>query len=147
MSKHTKRQLNLLYKMRFIAIFLTSVWVLFLILYHVIESAVANMRLGRSTRWDAFGCTRRVAWRTGLIFLLLLIERFRLSFAWNVEPESYLEATETTFSLKDPPVSVVRKLLAKLNERKAAGLDNIPSRLLTVNAISVVNSTYCTYCT
>ena len=27
-------------------------------------------------------------------------------------------------------MSVVRKLLAKLNERKAAGLDNIPSRLL-----------------
>ena len=48
----------------------------------------------------------------------------------NVEPESYLEATKTTFSLKDPPVSVVRKLLAKLNERKAADLDNIPSRLL-----------------
>ena len=48
----------------------------------------------------------------------------------NVQPESYLEATKTTFSLKDPPVSVVRKLLAKINERKAAGLDNIPSRLL-----------------
>jgi len=43
-----------------------------------------------------------------------------------VEPESYLEATKTTFSLKDPPVSVIRKLLAKLNERNAAGLDNIP---------------------
>ena len=27
-------------------------------------------------------------------------------------------------------MSVVRKLLAKINERKAAGLDNIPSRLL-----------------
>ena len=48
----------------------------------------------------------------------------------NVQPEFYLEATKTTFSLKDPPVSVVRKLLAKINERKAAGLDNIPSRLL-----------------
>ena len=48
----------------------------------------------------------------------------------NVEPESYLEATKTTFSLKDPPVSVVRKLLAKLIERKAAGLDKISSRLL-----------------
>ena len=48
----------------------------------------------------------------------------------NVEPESYLEATKTTFSLIDPPVSVVRKLSAKLNERKAASLDNIPSRLL-----------------
>ena len=48
----------------------------------------------------------------------------------NVQSESYLEATKTTFSLKDPPVSVVRKLLAKINERKAAGLDNIPSRLL-----------------
>ena len=48
----------------------------------------------------------------------------------NVEPESYLEATKTTFSLKDPPVSVVRKLLAKLSKRKASSLDNIPSRLL-----------------
>ena len=48
----------------------------------------------------------------------------------NVEPNSYVEATITVFSLKDPPVSVVPKLLAKLNERKAAGLDTIPSRLL-----------------
>ena len=48
----------------------------------------------------------------------------------NVKPESYLETTKTTFSLKDSPVSVVRKLMAKLNERKAAGLDNILSRLL-----------------
>ena len=32
----------------------------------------------------------------------------------SVEAESYLEATKTTFSLEDPSVSVVRKLLAKL---------------------------------
>ena len=43
------------------------------------------------------------------------------------------EVRTTTFSLKDPPVSVVRKLLAKLNERKAAGLDNIPSGLLKMS--------------
>ena len=66
----------------------------------------------------------------------------------NVEPEFYLEATKTTFSLKDPLVSVVRKLLAKLhvNERKAAGLDNIPPRLLKMagNIIApVVFSYYC----
>ena len=48
----------------------------------------------------------------------------------NVEPESYLEPTETTLSLKAPTVNVARKLLLKLNERKAAGLDNIPSKLL-----------------
>ena len=50
----------------------------------------------------------------------------------NVEPEFYLAATKTTFSLKDPPVSVIHKLLAKLNERKTAGLDNISSRLFKV---------------
>ena len=58
----------------------------------------------------------------------------------NVEPESYLEATKTTFSLKDPPVSLVRKLLAKLNDRKAAGLDNIPSRLLKMAGNTIAPS-------
>ena len=48
----------------------------------------------------------------------------------NVEPKSYLEPTKTTLSLKTPTVDVVRKLLSKLNESKAAGLDNIPNKLL-----------------
>ena len=46
--------------------------------------------------------------------------------------ESYLEPTKTTFSLKAPTVDVVRKLLSKLNESKAAGLDNIPNKLLKI---------------
>ena len=52
----------------------------------------------------------------------------------NVETESYLEAIKTTFSLKDPSVNVVRKLLTKLNQRKAAGLNNIPTKLLKMAA-------------
>ena len=48
----------------------------------------------------------------------------------NVEPEFYLEPTKSIFSLKAPTVDVVRKLLSKLNESKAAGLDNIPNKLL-----------------
>lgn len=50
----------------------------------------------------------------------------------NVEPESYLDSTETTFSVKVPTVDVVRilVLLFKLNKKKAAGLDNIPTKLL-----------------
>ena len=58
----------------------------------------------------------------------------------NVEPESYLEATKTTFSLKDPSVNVIRKLLTKLKERKAVGLDNIPSRLLKMAGNIIVPS-------
>ena len=61
----------------------------------------------------------------------------------NVEPESYLEATKTTFSLKDPPVSVVCKLLAKLNERKAGLLKmagNIIAPSLTQIFIKSINT-------
>ena len=59
----------------------------------------------------------------------------------NVEPESCLEVFKTTFSLKDPPVSVVRKLLAKLNERKARLLkmagnnDNRPIAHSTIHKV------------
>ena len=61
----------------------------------------------------------------------------------NVEPESNLEATKTTFSLKDPPVSVVCKLLAKLNERKARLLKmagNIIAPSLTQIFIKSINT-------
>ena len=61
----------------------------------------------------------------------------------NVEPESYIEATKTTFSLKDPPVSVVCKLLAKLNERKARLLkmaSNIIAPPLTQIFIKSINT-------
>ena len=57
-----------------------------------------------------------------------------------MEPESYLESTETTFSLKAPSVNVVRQLLIKLNERKAADLDNIPSKLLKMAGNTVAPS-------
>ena len=43
--------------------------------------------------------------------------------ASDIEPETYLTPTETSFSLKAPSLNVVYKLLSKLNERKSAGLD------------------------
>ena len=49
--------------------------------------------------------------------------------AYDIEPETYLTPTETSFSLKAPSLNVVYKLLSKLNERKSAGLDNIPNKL------------------
>ena len=39
----------------------------------------------------------------------------------DVEPESYLKPTKTSFSLKAPTVDVVCNLLLKLKDRKAAG--------------------------
>ena len=56
----------------------------------------------------------------------------------NVQPESYLEPTKTTFSLKAPTVHLVKILLTELNERKAAGLDNIPNNSLLKMAGNVV---------
>ena len=38
----------------------------------------------------------------------------------DVEPETYLTPTETSFSLKALSLNVVYKLLSKLNERKSA---------------------------
>ena len=48
----------------------------------------------------------------------------------DIEPETYLPPTETSFSLTAPSLDVVYKLLSKLNESKSAGLDNIPNKLL-----------------
>ena len=45
-----------------------------------------------------------------------------------------LSLTETSFSLKAPSLNVVYKLLSKVNERKSAGLDNIPNKLLKMSA-------------
>ena len=49
-------------------------------------------------------------------------------------PESYLEPTVETFSLQTPSVSIVCKLLRNINEKKATGLDQIPSKLLKLAA-------------
>ena len=58
--------------------------------------------------------------------------------ASDIEPETYLMPTETSFSLKAPSLNVVHKLLSKLNERKSAGLDSIPNKLLKM-AASIVS--------
>ena len=58
--------------------------------------------------------------------------------ASDIEPETYLTPTETSFSLKAPSLNVVYKLLSKLNERKSVGLDNIPNILLKM-AASIVS--------
>ena len=41
----------------------------------------------------------------------------------DIEPETYLTPTETSFSLTAPSLDVFYKLLSKLNERKSAGFD------------------------
>ena len=58
-------------------------------------------------------------------------ERLASEFpASDIEPETYLTPTETSFSLTAPSLDVVYKLLSKLNERKSVALDNIPNQLL-----------------
>ena len=57
--------------------------------------------------------------------------------ASDIETETYLTPTETSFSLKAPTLNVVYKLLSKLNERKSAGLDNILNKLLKMAATIV----------
>ena len=47
----------------------------------------------------------------------------------DIEPETYLPPTETSFSFTAPSLDIVYKQLSKLNERKSAGLDNIPNKL------------------
>lgn len=44
--------------------------------------------------------------------------------------ESYHSSTDKVFSLKAPNVTTVCKLLSKINERKATGLEKIPCKLL-----------------
>ena len=58
--------------------------------------------------------------------------------ASDKEPETYLTPTETLFSLTAPSLDVVYKLFSKLNERKSAGLGNIPNELLRM-ATSIVS--------
>ena len=57
--------------------------------------------------------------------------------ASDIKPETYLTPIESWFTLTAPSLDVVYKLLSKLNERKSAGLDNIPNILLRMAAIIV----------
>lgn len=49
-------------------------------------------------------------------------------------PEFYLSYTDRAFCLKTPSLEVVFNLLMKIDEKKATGLDMIPSKLLKMAA-------------
>ena len=51
-----------------------------------------------------------------------------------IEPEFYLQPTDTMFSLKPPSASTVSRLLNQLDTKKATGLDRIPSKLLKLSS-------------
>ncbi len=51
-----------------------------------------------------------------------------------VKPEVYVEPAQTIFSMRSPTVNAVFKKLQAINERKAAGLDKIPCKLLKIAA-------------
>lgn len=48
----------------------------------------------------------------------------------NAKPDYYHHPTHKVFSLKAPNITTVCKLLSKINERNATGLDKIPCKLL-----------------
>ena len=52
----------------------------------------------------------------------------------TIEPEFYLQPTDTTFFLKTPSPSTVCKLLNQLDAKKATGLDRIPCKLLKLSS-------------
>ena len=51
----------------------------------------------------------------------------------TIEPEFYLQPTDTMFSLKPPSASTVCRLLNQLDTKKATGLDRIPCKLLKLS--------------
>ena len=51
-----------------------------------------------------------------------------------VNPESYLEPTDHSFSLQIPSVDIVSNVLSKIDEKKATGLDMILSKYLKMAA-------------
>ena len=55
-------------------------------------------------------------------------------------PEDYLDPTDETFSLQFPSVNTVTRLLKTIDEKKSAGLDNIPNKLLKIAAEVVAPS-------
>ena len=58
----------------------------------------------------------------------------------EVNAEFYLPYTDKAFCLKTPSLDVVFKLLRKIDEKKATGLDMIPSKLLKIAASIVAPS-------
>ena len=52
----------------------------------------------------------------------------------TIEPEFYLQPTDTMFSLKPPSASTVCRLLNQLDTKKATGLDRIPCKLLKLSS-------------
>ena len=57
----------------------------------------------------------------------------------TIEPEFYLQPTDTIFSLKPPSASTVCRFLNQLDTKKATGLDRIPCKLLKLSS-SIVGS-------
>ena len=60
--------------------------------------------------------------------------------AAEVNPECYLSHTDKAFHLKTPSLDVVFNLLRNIDEKKATGLDMIPSKLLKMAASIVTPS-------
>ena len=60
--------------------------------------------------------------------------------AVEVNPEFYLSHTDKVFCLKTPSLDIVFNLLRKIDEKKATGLDMIPSKLLKMAASIVAPS-------
>ena len=60
--------------------------------------------------------------------------------AAEVNPEFYLSYTDKVFCLKTPSLDIVFNLLRKIDEKKATGLDMIPSKLLKMAASIVAPS-------
>ena len=58
----------------------------------------------------------------------------------DANPESYLEPTDHSFSLQIPSVDILSHVLSKIDEKKATGLDMIPSKLLKMAANIVAPS-------
>ena len=52
----------------------------------------------------------------------------------TIEPEFYLQPTDTIFSLKVPSASTVCRFLNQLDAKKATGLDRIPCKLLKISS-------------
>ena len=50
------------------------------------------------------------------------------------DPVFYLKPTDKSFSLKTPSVNTVYQLLTTLDDKKSAGLDNIPNKFLKIAA-------------
>ena len=52
----------------------------------------------------------------------------------EIDAESFLSPSDNSFSLKPPSIDIVLDLLKKIDEKKATGLDKIPSKSLKMAA-------------